>query len=305
MDVTGFRHLVLPRRLSVLLSAVGLALGILGASASGAGADRPSICSGTFASPGVLVGTYTSNVTVEGACLVNGGPAVIDGNLTVGPGAVLLAAFASSNLTVQGNLLVQSGATLILGCESQSAYACLDNAAGSSQDSVSGNLIAQQPLGVVVHRTAINGNVLESGGGGGFTCGNKGPNVAGFPVFGAAFGGLPVFSGYEDTTVHGNLIVNGLTSCWLGVARAQVSGNVVLNNNQLADDDAIEIISNSISGNLICQQNSMVWDSVEHTPAGALFPRDAMPNTVSGNRVGQCVLAGPVVEGGPSGPGAF
>jgi hypothetical protein len=305
MDMTRVRHRMLPRRLSPLLSTVALALGILAASASGAAADRPSICSGTFASPGVLVGTYTSNVTVEGACLVNAGPAVIEGNLTVGPGAVLLAAFASSNLTVKGNLQVQSGATLILGCESQSAYACLDNAAGSSQDSVSGNLIAQQPLGVVVHRTTINGNVVESGGGGGFTCDNKGPTVGGFPVFGAAFGGLPVFSGYEDTAVHGNLSVIGLTSCWLGVARAQVSGNVILNNNQLADDDAIEIISNSISGNLICQQNSMVWDSVEHTPGGALFPRDAMPNTVSGNRVGQCVLAGPVVEGGPSGPGAF
>jgi hypothetical protein len=306
MDVSRFRHVrPLPRRLSLLLSAVGLALGILAASASGAAADRPSNCSGTFGSPGVLAGTYTSNVTIEGACVVNAGPTLIEGNLTVSPGAVLLAAFASSNLTVQGNLQVQRGATLILGCEPQSAYVCLDNSAGSSQDSVWGNLSEQQPLGVVVHSSTINGNVQETGGGGGFTCNNKGPTVGGFPVFGAAFGGLPVFSGYEDTTVHGNLSVTGLTSCWLGVARAHVGGNVVLINNQLADPDASEIISNTISGNLVCLQNSMVWNSVEHTPGGALFPRDAMPNTVSGNRVGQCVLASPLTEGGPSGPGAF
>ena len=50
----------------------------------------------------------------------------------------------------------------------------------------------------------------------------------------------------------------------------------------------------------------MVWDSVEHTPAGALFPRDAMPDAVSGNRVGQCVLAGPVSKQEVlGGPGAF
>jgi hypothetical protein len=308
MDVSGFRQVrLLPRRLSLLLGAVGLALGMLAASASGAAADRPSNCSGTFESPGVLAGTYTSNVTVEGACVVNAGPALIEGNLTVSPGAVLLAAFAehSSNLTVQGNLQVQRGATLILGCEPQSAYPCLDNPALSSGGSVSGNLSEQQPLGVVVHSSTIDGNVQEVGGGGGFTCSNKGPTVGGFPVFGAAFGGLPVYSGYEDSTVNGNLDVVGLTSCWLGVARAQVGGNVDMIHNQLADPDAIEIISNQISGNLLCQQNSQVWDSVEHVPGGELFPRDSMPNTVSGHRVGQCVLASPETEGGPSGPGAF
>jgi hypothetical protein len=196
---------------------------------------------------------------------------------------------------------------------------------------VSGNLSEHQPLGVVVHSSTIGGNVQEVGGsddrsagddqsgggsdgrdgnevggGGGFTCTNKGPTVAGFPVFGAAFGGLPVYSGYEDSTVHGNLSVIGLTSCWLGVARVQVSGNVDLINNQLADPDAIEILSNQISGNLRCQQNSQVWDSAEHVPrAAALVPRDSMPNTVSGHRVGQCMLASPATDGGPSGPGAF
>jgi hypothetical protein len=315
MDVSGYRKgRLLPRRLSLLLGAVGLALGILTASASAEDhhdhhdhARLNRTCTGTFASPGVLAGTYSSNVVVEGACVVNEGPAIIEGNLTVSPGSVVLAAFAehSSGLTVQGNLKVKRGATLILGCEPQSAYPCVDNAAVSSQGSVSGNLSAQEPLGVVVHDSTIGGNVKEVGGGGGFTCNNKGPTVGGFPVFGAAFGGLPVFSGYEDSTVHGNLSVIGLTSCFLGVARVHVGGNVDLINNQLADPDAIEILSNQISGNLLCQRNSQVWDSAEHVPAGPLFPRDPEPNTVSGHRVGQCVLASPEIEGGPSGPGAF
>ena len=306
MDVSGFRQLgLLPPRLSRLLGVVGLALGILAASASGAAADRPSGCSGTFESPGVLAGTYSSNVTIEGACLVDAGPAVIEGNLSLNPGSVLLSAFAEhgSGLTVQGNLQVQRGAGLILGCGPQSAYTCLDNAAGSSGGTVSGNLSAQNPLGVVVHDATIGGNVEETGGGGGFTCENKGPRVGGFPTFGAAFGGLPVFSGYEDSTVHGNLDVIGLSSCWLGVARTQVGGNVDLIHDQLADPDAIEILANEISGNLLCQQNSMVWDSFEATPGGPDFPRVPDPNTVSGHRIGQCLLRARPKKAVPRGPG--
>jgi hypothetical protein len=206
---------------------------------------------------------------------------------------------------VQGNLQVDRGATAILGCEPNSAYPCVDNEAISSQDSISGDLSAHQPLGVVVHSSTIGGNVQESGGGGGFTCANKGPTVDGFPVFGAAFGGLPVYSGYEDSTVNGNVGVIGLTSCWLGLARDQVGGNVDLINNQLADPDAIEVIHNQISGNLLCQQNSMTWDSFEAVPGGELFPRVADPNAVSGHRGGQCVISTPTEEGGPSGPGPF
>jgi hypothetical protein len=308
MDVNGDRLVrLLPRRLSLLLGAVGLALSILAASASAAAADRPSSCSGSLESPGVLAGTYSSNVTVEGACVVKGQSAVIDGNLTVSPGAVLAAAFANSNLTVQGNLKVQRGAVLILGCGTSPDFPCLDNEQGSSQGSVSGNLSEQKPLGVVVHATTIGGSVQDSGGGGGFTCSNKGPTVDGFYVFGgAAFGGFPVYSDYSGgSTVHGNLSVVGLNSCYLGVAGMDVGGNVNLINNQLADPDGAEIIGNQISGNLVCQDNSQVWDSFEAVPAGPLFPRVPDPNTVSGDRVGQCVLASPETEGGPSGPGPF
>jgi hypothetical protein len=82
-----------------------------------------------------------------------------------------------------------------------------------------------------------------------------------------------------------------------------VGGNLDMLHNQLADPDAIEIISNDISGNLLCQKNSRVWDSADLSES--LYPRLAEPNSVDGHRIGQCVLASPASEGGPSGPGPF
>jgi hypothetical protein len=73
-------------------------------------------------------------------------------------------------------------------------------------------------------------------------------------------------------------------------------------NNQLADPDAIEILDNDIAGNIVCEQNSMMWDSADITEA--LYPRLWEPNRVSGKRVGECVVAPPLTLDGTS-PGAF
>jgi hypothetical protein len=293
--------------LSGWLGMSGTALIVMTMSASPAAAAGPHVCAGTVAAPGVLAGKYSSNVVVQGACAANAGAAIVSGNLTVRPGAALVAAFAlndqtgtgSSSLTVRGNLEIQNGAAMILGCDPQS-FPCIDDPHPESPTlasaaHVSGNLIEQQPLGVVVHNTTIDGNVVESGGGGGPTCEPSGV----FALFGS-----PVYSDYEDSSVRGNLSVSGLSSCWLGVARVHVSGNLSMINDQLADPDAIEIISNRISGNLICQQNSQAWDSTEASESG-LYPRAPKPNIVLGHRVGQCLLASPASEGGPSGPGPF
>jgi hypothetical protein len=239
--------------------------------------------------------------------VVNAGPTTVGGNLTLSPGAVLNAAFAlnhqtgsgASSLSVAGNLRVQSGAALILGC-TPASFGCIDDPNPehptlSSHASVGGNLDSQQPLGVVVHNATIGGNVSQNGGGGGFTCEPSG--------FFAAIHS-PVYSTYEDGQVGGNLSVMGLTSCWLGIAREQVGGNLRVNGDQLADPDAIEILSNTVEGNLICHGNSQVWNSAE-VSFPALFPRTPFPNTVNGKRIGQCVLASPAEEGGASGPGPF
>jgi hypothetical protein len=90
----------------------------------------------------------------------------------------------------------------------------------------------------------------------------------------------------------------------MGIVRNHVAGSVSITSNQMADADAIEINSNQISVNLVCFGNSMAWDSNE---LGDLFPRAWDPNTVGGQRVGQCVTPPPLTEGGqPAGPpGSF
>lgn len=292
-------------KLACLVVASGTLFGLAATNAAARGGPRET-CSGTPSSPGTLSGVYNSNVTITGACEVNQGPAVVNGNLTVSEGATLVAAFAlndqtgsgSSSLTVSGNLRVESGGTLFLGCDPQK-FPCLDdpshtNPTLSSSGVVGGNLTADNPLGVIVHNSTIGGNVDQKGGGGGFTCEPSGI----FAMFES-----PAFSDYEDSRVNGNLSVMRLTSCWLGVVNTQVGGNLKMMDNQLNDPDAIEILANQVGNNLICQRNSRVWNSAEETEA--LFPRVPRPNTVQGNRIGQCVLASPVTEGGPPGPGPF
>ncbi len=288
-------------RFSLVLVVAVLALVTVGAGAAAAGPRVP--CTGDLgnfpAGVGVLSGSYAGNVVVSGACAVVAGPTVVAGNLTVAPGSTLLAAFGSGSLTVEGNVFVQSGATLVLGCL-PSSFPCFDDpfTGGvptlSSQGSVAGNLIASQPLAVIVHNSTIQGHVTENGGGGGTSCAPPGG------IFSVL--GFPAYSDYEDNTIGGSLNVSGLDSCWLGMARDQVGGNMLLTQNQLADPDGAEVISNTVSGNLICQQNSMVWDSADLS--NDLYPRLWEPNTVDGQRIGQCLVAPAISQGGPS-PGSF
>ena len=150
------------------------------------------------------------------------------------------------------------------------------------------------PLGVVLHGSDIAGNVVETGGGGGFNCDPSGV----FTLFDS-----PVFSVIgEGSHVGGNVTITGLTSCWLGLTHSRFDSSVHVLNNQLADPDAIEILDNDIAGNIVCEQNSMMWDSADITEA--LYPRMWEPNRVSGLRVGQCVVAPPLTLDGTS-PGPF
>jgi hypothetical protein len=286
------------------LACVGVA-GLIVMAGGATAVASPPICTGSQQSPGVLAGNYNSTVIVQGTCAVDGGRAIVRGNLVVRPGSSLLAAFALNHLTgvgpsslrVNGSIRVQSGATLVIGCDPQSSP-CFDDPALkmpeepptlSSRTRVFGNLTSKGALSVIAHNDQINGNLIQTGGGGGVTCEPEGQEV---------------FSAYEDSTIHGNVKVAGLQSCWLGLARLHVRGSVTLSNNNLADPDAIEVLANKISGNLACRANSMMWNSAEQS-FGGLFPRVALPNKVSGHRSGQCVLASPMTEGGPLGPGPF
>jgi hypothetical protein len=181
-----------------------------------------------------------------------------------------------------------------------------------SHASVSGSVVASSALGVLVHSSSVGHNINESGGGGGastLTCPT--PKSGLFAAFMS-----PVYSDVEDATVGGNIAISGLVSCWLGLARDKVSGNVTINHNQMGDPDAIEIIANRIGKNLSCSGNrhpsagppgaEPVWDNAEAVPMGPYFPRTPpITNTVRGKRVGQCKLSSPTTKGAKPGPGLF
>jgi hypothetical protein len=265
------------RRRTTFLSTVALGVTLLLVTSSSAVAASRSTCTGDLsnvpASLGTLSGVYSGNVTIAGACAVDAGPAVVKGNLTLAPGSTLIAPFSFGNLTVKGNLVIKKGAAAILGCNHES-FPCLDDTNPPTLDnsiSIGGNLIANKPLGLVLHNTAVNGNAIEHGGGGGVTC-NSSPGI--FGVFGS-----PPYIDQEDGSVGGNLILGDMRTCWLGTLRVDVGGNLVVSHNTTADPDANEVVSNTVHGNIICHANS---------PAIQFGDSGGFPNQVFGNAIGQC-----------------
>jgi len=297
------------RHLSCLVFTSAVVAGVLAAgpvTAAGAAVTTgTTTCSGTPSAPGVLTGTHGA-VVVRGACEVNAGAAVVNGDLTLSPGSALLAAFAlndktgsgTSSLTVKGNVLVRSGATLLMGCNPAN-FACLDDPNQSQptlsmHPTVGLDLRSNQPLGVIVHNFTVGGDVIQTGGGGGVNCNPQGV----FKLFQS-----PVYSTYEVGSVGGDVRISSVHSCWMGLVELQVGNSVVMYRNRLADPDAIEILSNNITGNLICRGNSRTWDNGDVGPH--LFPRQPEPNTVGRNRTGQCVLSSPNTRSDQPGPGPF
>lgn len=312
------RHLG-PAALLVLGLVLLLALASPAAGAGGAGTARrsrhhrrhhrrhrrPPTCSGTAEHPGVLAGEYKGEATVGGYCVVDRGLALIDGNLTLLPGSTLVADYALDDLThagesilaVEHDLIVDAGATALLGCE-PTHFVCADDpnqnpGTLSNKISIAGDLIEHEPLGVVVHHADISGSVTETGGGG-VQCKSVG-------AFQAVH--FPVYSDYEDTGIGGNLTITGMRGCWLGIARVEVNGNVSIVDDQMEDEDAIEILSDDIGGNLLCVGNRTVWD--DEGDGEAQWPRIPYPDDVHGTRSGQCLVSSPTEPGGASGPGAF
>ncbi|HZU60956.1 MAG TPA: hypothetical protein VE983_08320 [Solirubrobacteraceae bacterium] len=275
------------------VAAAGLLLALIPALAT---AEGPHVCKGTFKKPGVLkAGTYPDGVLVQGACLVDHGRARVIGTLDVGEGAALAAAYGHSKLTVVGNVVVGEGGVLVLGCNTFS-FPCLNDPAQTNHNTkptlhsfgrVTGDVTGSGARGIIIHSSLIGGSVSQSGGGGRHSC--RVPKKGAFAAFHS-----PIYSDYEDNTINGSLWVSDLSSCYLGIARNRVQ-NLQLTENQLADPDAIEVLSNRVLGNLACEENSQVWDSAE--TGHGLFPRKLERNHVAGQREGQCVRASRIKKG--------
>jgi hypothetical protein len=244
-----------------LLVALFALCAVTAVSSSVAAAPGSATCSG---GP-IAGGTYTS-LTVTGSCFWAGDPVTITGNLTVADGALLNDHnFSTATVTVEGNVKVGKGAVLGLG-----SY----NPFSGQHTTVAGNVIADQPLSLYLSFMTVHGNLISNGGGGGVT---------------GEFRNFPT----KDITVDRNMVIQGWTGGWIGVIRDHVGGNVVFSNNASVinglvnppvpgevDPDSSEIMTNMIGGNLICQGN---------TPAAQVNPDDGgQPNTVGGNKIGQC-----------------
>jgi hypothetical protein len=278
-----------------VLGAGGLVLGALTASqgvasAAATHASSTTTCTGTATAPGELTGTY-NNLVIKGECAVQNGPVTVRGNVTVDPNAALNAVFGlkNSNLTIDGNMTVLKNASVMIGCDTVFVnlwgttgtylgpeFPCIDdpnqaNPTLTSHDVIRGNLWAIDTLGVVLHNTAVDGNVYENGGGGGNNCTNQG-------IFNQDIG-FPQYSGFFDGTIGGNLTVTNLTTCWYGIFRVDIGGTMVNTNIVNNDPDGNEDESNVIHGSLFCSGNS---------PAVQWGDGNGVPNEVGGLALGEC-----------------
>lgn len=238
------------KKLQLLLGLCALVgLATVASTALAAGGATTTCTGGTIAA-----GSY-QNVKVTGDCTFADGTVTINGNLQVAPGAALNdRAGSPATVYVKGNATVGKGAVLGLG-----TYA---PAPAHDSAVVNGNVVANGAASLYLGGMTVHGNVIVSGGG------DPGRN-------------LPI----KDDTIGGNLIIHGWSGLWFGVVRDVVGGNVILTNNVAADttqppgSDSSEVVTNTISGNLICSGN---------VPAAQIGDSEGSPNDVGGKKIGQC-----------------
>jgi len=227
-------------RLLVGVSAV-VALGAFAATAT---AEPYGLCE----NPTAISGVVNGNLTITGNRYVDSKTSLtVKGNLTVAPGACLEAFNGSASIA--GNVTIGAGAVFGLGY-------------GPGVYSVGGNVVANQPGSLYLGGATIRGNVVSNGGG------DPGRN---FPI--------------KDSTIGGNVVVQGWHGLWIGLIRNHVGGNVIFSGNTAADltqlpgNDSSEVVTNVISGNLICYGNAPVVQVGDSGGQG---------NTVGGIAVGEC-----------------
>jgi hypothetical protein len=246
-------------RLLLGLCAV-LALGVWVAPAAADPGSVP-ICP----SAGTALSGSHGNLTITGDAYVAGTATLtVRGNLTLAPGSCL-DAFSLGTVTVGGNILVHKGATLGLGCTGNSIGPGPPCNGMTTDDTVGGNITGNQPLTMYLDGDTVDGNVVSNGGG---------------PGLGLPFLNFPV----KDNAIGGNLIVQGWHGGWAGAIRNVVGGNLIFSRNvSMLDPDAMEVVTNAISGNLICMRNR---------PAVQVGDSGGSPNTVAGKKIGQCTAPG-------------
>jgi hypothetical protein len=241
------------------LAALGIgALGLTGT----ASAATPAAHFGHVTCHGgtIKAGTYKS-LRIAGFCtLTRRGTATVRGDVVVQSHA-FLNTLTPGTFNVGGDVIVNDDGIAGLGCNDE--VGCKTE----SNDHIGGSLIGSDAWAVVVEQEHVRGDIVIDGGGGSENCSST-----------ALLGG-PYFSTVHDSTVGGNVDIRGLHSCWFGLIRSTVRGNVTLIGNHFGDLDAMEIVTNTIGGNLSCFDNN---------PMAQIGDSGGLPNVVGGHKRGEC-----------------
>ena len=208
----------------------------------------------------IKAGTYRS-LRVKGVCTVPAGATVtVKHDVVVAPHATLNQV-TQSTLNVWGDVTAWSDSVVGSGCNDEVGCKTETN------DHIGGSLRAYGAWAVVDEQEHIGGDVIIWGGGGSQDCTST-----------ALFGG-PYFSTIHDSTVGGDVVLRRVHSCWFGLIRTSVGGNVKIVGNRMGDLDAMEIVTNTIAGNLGCFNNK---------PAAQAGDSMGAPNVVGGHKRGEC-----------------
>jgi hypothetical protein len=251
------------------MSLVVVAVAVWVAPAAADPTAGPPICPGPASGVSPISGTYR-DLTITGARYVASGTVLkVRRNLTIARGSCL-DAFTLGTVTVRRNVLVAPGATFALGCTPGSLGPPLTQPpcdGMTTNDTVGGSILALSPLTMYLDGDTIRGNVSSVGGGPGLA--PDAPYLT-FPV--------------KDNTIDGSVTIWGWHGGWAGVIRNTVGGNVIFARNvSVVDTDANEVVTNTISGNLICFGNS---------PAVQVGDSGGSPNIVGRKKIGQCTAPG-------------
>jgi hypothetical protein len=208
----------------------------------------------------VHTGTYRS-LRIAGFCTLPDSGTIRVRHDVVVTRTGLFNAATPARLVVWGDVTVQHRGIAAIGCSPDVGCAELGT------DVIHGSVHAFRAWATIIHATTVGGSVTIRGGGRTLDCTKSAP-----------YGG-PFYSVVEDSTVHGNVVIRRLHSCWLGVIRNTVGGSVRLIGNRFGDPDAMEIVTNHISGNLACFNNN---------PAAQVGDSQGDENVVGGQKRGEC-----------------
>jgi hypothetical protein len=241
---------------------VALAVAVWAGAAAADPFVGPPICSSAGTA---LSGNYNEITLTGNAYVPEGATLTVRGNIRLTAGSCF-DAFDLSTVHVGGNILVGAGAILGLGCTPYSigpTPPCRDQ---FTADTVDGSVIARDALTMYLDGDTIHGSVISVDGGPGLTLS---PYIN-FPI--------------KDNVIGGNVWVSGWKGAWFGMLRNVVYGKVtVIKNVGLTTaegvPDSTEIATNTISGDLVCLDNS---------PAAQLGDSGGTINTVGGQKIGQC-----------------